>query len=195
MSLFHLHMRKAQAVGGVVLYWFVAALVTYFSWPNLWGDALRRFWQRLIVSADFESHILLFEEIHRSSTDLPWYFLPKLLALQLTEPVLLLGLLGLTLAGLAAWQKKVSRPDLAVLLAWFFLPCGAQVILRTPIYGNFRHLLFALPPLFLLSGYGLVRGIGALRWPGLRGMLLAAVLLPGLVGIMQLHPLEVRVLQ
>ncbi len=69
-------------------------------------------------------------------------------------------------------------PAVAVMLGW------------VSVYNNFRHVLFILPPLFVVAGMGLQ---GVFRIPLQRHLKIALailVVLPGLVGIVRLHPYE-----
>jgi hypothetical protein len=75
-------------------------------------------------------------------------------------------------------------------LAWFVLPIGAAVILQPTMYDNFRQFLFATPPIFLLAGQGIHAALQRLRRLEFVVMLWLVTLLPGLYGLVQLHPYQ-----
>jgi hypothetical protein len=119
----------------------------------------------------------------------PWY-LPKLVAIQFTLPAL-----GLMLVGLAVVLRRVSRLGVrgrswGVLLLWFLLPTMAVLGLRVPIYNNFRHVLFIMPPLFVLAAAAVEHFLRRSPGRALPALLVAAALLPGIAAIVRLHPFE-----
>jgi len=183
-------MRGRQGLGPLFLYWVVALSVSYLTWPYLWGPAVGRFVESIRLMADFPSHLVLFRGLTISSTNLPWDYLPTLLGIQLTEPVLILLGIGLVALPSALRRYPGHRLLLALLFVWFFLPFAASLFFRVPLYSNFRQVLFSLPPLFLLAGIGI-----DLLWNRARGLLpkaalVIAILLPGLAGIGRLRPYE-----
>jgi hypothetical protein len=171
-------------------YWVVAGSVTYLTWPYLWGQAAARFIESTRFMANFPAHEVLFRGLTMASTRLPWDYLPTLLAIQLTEPALLLA--GIGLAGIwTLWRRgRGERLWLAVVAVWFLVPVLASVFLRIPLYSNFRQVLFGVPPLFLVAGLGIERVWGWARGGLARLVLVAAVLLPGPVAIIRLFPYE-----
>ena len=71
------------------------------------------------------------------------------------------------------------------------MPFLAFIVLRTPIYGQIRQVLFALPPIFLLSAVGLDDIWKRSSWNVLgRVAILALALLPSVIGIAALYPYE-----
>jgi hypothetical protein len=73
---------------------------------------------------------------------------------------------------------------------WFLLPAATIVLDVVPAYQNFRHVLFALPPAFLVMGFGAWKLAGMARRPVLQAGLAVLALAPGIVGIIRLHPYE-----
>ncbi len=110
------------------------------------------------------------------------------------------------------------KTDYWLMLASFLIPFAYVVLLRPPMYDGFRHFLFILPPVFVTCGLGfekiyevlqtlvlrlrsqlavapltsfrcsLGRTMGARYW--LYALVVFSLLLPGLVGLAQLHPYE-----
>jgi hypothetical protein len=73
---------------------------------------------------------------------------------------------------------------------WFLLPAATIMLDVVPAYQNFRHILFALPAMFLVVGFGAWKLAGVARRPLLQAALAALALVPGIVGIIRLHPYE-----
>jgi hypothetical protein len=189
-SLAVLAKRGRAGVSSVLLYWAVAMCVMYLTWPYLWDAPVSRLLDAVRVMSDFPHHSVLFEGSVISSTRLPREYLPTLLAIQLTEPVLILVVIGL--AGVpSVWHtSRDNRLLLIITLIWFLVPLAASVILRMPVYSNFRQVLFALPPLFLVAAIGIDLVWSRLPRPWWRAALVTALLLPGLAAIVRLRPYE-----
>ena len=64
------------------------------------------------------------------------------------------------------------------------------VLFGRPIYGNIRHMLFALPPVLLFAGLGVQSIADKVQRRSGRVILVLAVLLPGITGIVLAHPYE-----
>jgi len=60
------------------------------------------------------------------------------------------------------------------------------ILSRTPLYDNFRQIFFILPPVFLMAGV-VFEKVRQRIW---QIVLIVLVVLPGLVGILRLHPYE-----
>ncbi len=169
------------------LYGLFAILLVIPTWPYLWGEPLLRLLItfRLMTAFPWPGEVL-FAGAFYAGNELPRAYLPTLFALQLTEPLLLL--LGLGLAFFL--PKSAPREMLLLCLAWFGLPLVMALAGRPYLYDNFRQMLFALPPLFLLAGWGLQNIWQRLPRAWLRAALLVVMLLPGLVGILRAHPYQ-----
>jgi 4-amino-4-deoxy-L-arabinose transferase-like glycosyltransferase len=179
-----------RAIPALAAYAVVALLAMYLTWPALWGDPLLPFTQSGSNLSRFGSHEVLFWSKLHNSGDLPWQYAPTLLAVQLTLPAVFLFILGVPYS----WRLTARDGDrrLIVVLIWIWLvaPIAAAVQGWVPIYNNFRHLLFGLPPAFLIMGYGARILFSIARRPLLRMGLVVAALAPGIVGIVRLHPYE-----
>jgi hypothetical protein len=77
-----------------------------------------------------------------------------------------------------------------VLFGWFVIPVLYVVLRRPPMYDGMRHFLFILPPVFVLAGFAFDFLMAKVRKLGLKILVIAAILLPGIVGIVLLHPYE-----
>jgi hypothetical protein len=163
--------------------------------------------------------VLFDGEIYRAY-ELPRRYLPTLLTITLTEPVWPLFFLGLgftlwrTLNSFRSKNASTSTPnttrhppstvyhllstDYWLTLTAFIIPFIYVILRKPPIYDGFRHFLFILPPVFLTCGLGMDAIFGWLekysvkihskRW--LCAVVVFALFIPGLLGIVQLHPYE-----
>ena len=190
VSLAFLARWRRKATWPLLAYWAVGGLTTYATWPSLWANPLLRFWQAARLMTHFSAHPVLYNGQSLSARTLPWHYLPSLLSLQLTEPAVVLGVLGAGLSAMAFARRRETRMDLALLGIWIGVPAGAVILLRTPLYDNIRQMLFILPALFVLAGIGVEKVLGMLRGVGLKGIGVCLALLPGLAAIVALHPYE-----
>lgn len=179
--------------GAVVaaLYGIVGWAVSVATWPFLWGDPVSRLVTSVWVMGDFPHETsVLFRGTNYNSTHLPWDYVAWLMLIQFTLPLFPLVCYGTFRAFAGRRFAAVQKREFAILCLWFLVPMGAYVILRPTLYGNFRQLLFISPPLFIMATLGFQGLWEFLRLPLLRALLLVAVLAPGLVGILRLHPYE-----
>jgi hypothetical protein len=180
-----------KAVPGLTLYTLLAALVSYLAWPYLWVYGIRGAVDSLLL---FSDHIwrafLWFDGQRLAATELPRHYLPKLIAIQFTEPLLLLAVFGLIVFLFFRRRDREWDTKMVLLMLWLALPVAYVVLARPVMYNNFRQFLFITPPLFVLAGLGIEKLFGVIR-PGLiRIALTVIVLLPGITGSVQLHPLQ-----
>jgi hypothetical protein len=109
----------------------------------------------------------------------------------LTEPTWFLFGIGVLIG---FWKHKPRSKEyvsLTLTLSWFIFLAGYVVILQPAIYDGLRHFLFILPPVFIFSGFvfdWVMKKIVMLIW--LRAGLVFLILMPGIIGILQLHPYE-----
>ena len=184
VALHAFRVKGRQAVVPLAVYAFLAGAASYATWPYLWPNPIGR----LIGSVQMMAHYpwpgrVLFNGAYYASTDLPRSYLPVLLAIQLTEPVWALFIVGSTVAILRAKEKR----DLLILTAiWFILPLAGFIALRSPLYDNGRQVMFILPPVFLLAGVAFER----IKRRALQIALITVCVLPGVIGGVRLHPYE-----
>jgi hypothetical protein len=173
------------------MYWVVAIAVSYATWPYLWGAPIAHFVESVRTLADFpfKGDTLYLGNV-ADSPPMPWHYVPLLILIQLTLPLLILTLLGLVHGLFRTWSGSIRRIELAMILLWFIIPLFAVIGLRSPIYGNQRQLLFVLPPLFALGGIGLDLVSSRIHSGALSGLMILIVALPGVIGILRLHPYE-----
>ena len=180
-----------RSMVSLAFYFAVAAFVTYAFWPFLWKAPLENLAASVNEMSNFPKDVgVLYDGQDLRSVDLPSSYLPTLIAIQLTEPVLFLAALG---AGFAIWRKRRRELEegwlLALISGWFVLPLLAIVVLRPTLYDNFRQFLFLLPPLFIFSGIALDQLANKLR-PLAYALVLLVLLSPGVFAIIRSHPYE-----
>ncbi len=73
---------------------------------------------------------------------------------------------------------------------WVVLPFLFAALRDSTLYNGGRQLLFALPPTFAMAGTAFAWIFGRVRWPIVRGAIVLAAALPGVVAIGRLHPYE-----
>jgi len=189
VTLAALRRGRNRALFPLIVYWLLAAVVTLVTWPYLWADPIHRIFESLQLAATFSRHSTIFQGVRVASGELPWDYFPTLTALQLTETAVALVVAGLLIA-IVLWVRGDRRRFLiGVLFLWFGVPLALLITLHTAGY-EFRHFLFMLPPLLILGGLAL-QAIGErLRAGWLRALLFVVAILPGVIGIVRLHPYE-----
>jgi hypothetical protein len=131
-------------------------------------------------------------------TDMPRSYVPKLLALQLPEIMLLLALGGTLAAVVAAGRRAIAVERRAMLLVVALaatVPIVITVLERPAVYNGVRHFLFVLPPLAALGGWAgawcldRARRIGRTFALGAITVLLVGLAAP-VVTMARLHPYQ-----
>ncbi len=181
---------RRRALPVLCVYGGVAVAVAYATWPGLWASPLA-YLISLRTAANFPwMGKVMFEGIDYFPKDLPRTYLPKLIAMQYTEPALLLGLAGIVLAALYTWRGKYDWRLVGLLATWLLGPVAGAVALRPPLYDNARQLLFIIPPLFVFAAVAWQWLFDRLRRPALALLLALVCLAPGVYAIVRLHPYQ-----
>lgn len=187
VALYALRKNGLKAMPMLSIYVAIALAAMYVAWPYLWPDPVGRFLESLQVMSKYPwPGQVLFNGVQYESTDIPRSYLPVLLGLQLTEPVWILFFAGLMLAIHGVVTKRGYVEVLASTQVWFVLPLLGFVLSRAPLYDNFRQVFFILPPVFVMAGVVFEK----VKRPALRTALIGLVVLPGVIGILRLHPYE-----
>jgi hypothetical protein len=184
---------RGKAILQLTTLWGIGLAVSYATWPFLWGDPIGRTLTVLRQMTNFPwQGTQLYEGQLYHAYELPRSFLPRMLSFQLTEPILLLVVVGtmVLVYRLFGRDKDQKAWQIAVVSIWFLGPFIFSIVFKTPIYGNFRQLLFITPPLFIVSGLGLDKAFSALQRPILCYLLAGLVILPGVLSIVRLHPYQ-----
>ncbi len=183
-----------------LVYGLAALLSMVLAWPFLWDAPLARFGEVLAhMSYNPKQIPVLFDGVVYSSTGLPTAYLPKLLAITLSEPVWPLVLIGLCWLGFAWWRSRPTTQEnkgveagrsWLPLLGWFGLPLAYVLLLHPPMYDGYRHFLFILPPVFIFAGLGYQALRERIHSAWVHALLLAAFILPGFFGLLATHPYQ-----
>lgn len=196
-----------------VLYGFAGAAVMFATWPYLWENPLMNFLEVFHFMSDNPTQLgLLFEGDIFRANNLPARYFPFMLTMTLTEPTIPLFIFGVIVGfwkypgerGAPPETRRERIVSLSLVLAWFVILVAYILIRRPAMYDGIRHFLFILPPVFIFIGLAfefiLEKMIGLLRWlklpvwAGISFWLYASLglllLLPGLYGIIKLHPYQ-----
>jgi hypothetical protein len=190
ISVVFLWQEWKRAFLPLIMYWTLALAVTYITWPAIWGNPFLLLADRIIRTTEFTSFSVLYRGHVYLSENLPWHYVPTLVGIQLTLPAVILSLVGIVVLLIKGWKRPEQLQLIFLLGAWIIIPVFAASASLIPIYDNFRHLLFILPPIILLAGVGLdsiLENIQSL--PG-KALLVVLLLLPGVLGVIRLHPYE-----
>ncbi|NEW83073.1 MAG: tetratricopeptide repeat protein [Mariniphaga sp.] len=129
--------------------WFLSILL----WPYAQLNPILNVWKSYEVMTQFPTTLRqLFEGKIEWSDFMPWYYLPKYMAI--TIPLIIF-------TGLAAFvvlSKRIINPD--NLLKYSFLifsilfPVAFVIYEKSNLYGSWRHFLFIYPSIILLAAIG-----------------------------------------
>ncbi len=177
-------MKKGKdAIPNLIVYGAIAGLVSLATWPFLWDSPSLNFLEAIQVMRDFPYNAeVRFMGDNIAASNLPWYYILFLICVQITIPALILAALGVA--------SGFGRGDVSILFAWFAVPLGLQIFLRSNVYDNFRQFMFVLPPLFVLAGIGLERLSSSLKIFAWKIALPTLCILPGIYGVVALHPYQ-----
>jgi len=191
ISFLALYRLRMKAIPFLVIYWITAMIAVYATWPFLWPNPIDRFIASLRIMSSFPwNNKVLFDGIYYKSSDLPRSYLPKLMALQFTEPVLLFSFAGVAVLAWKTWQKKIDIVLLITLFIWFLAPLAWVIISRPTMYDNFRQFLFIMPPVFILCAIALDELFVRYSGPKIQILLIFLAVIPGVVAGIRLHPYE-----
>ena len=180
--------RSLPLVG---VYFVLSELVTILTWPGLWANPLRIYLRTFQLAAGFPwEGKILFAGMEYDPSALPRTYLPALVGLQFTEPLLALALIGMGLAAWRVWHRRLDWRLAGLLAAWFWAPLLAVMLLHPVIYDNFRQFLFIMPPLFVFAALSLQALFDWLRRPVWAALALFILVLPGVWYLVQLHPYQ-----
>jgi len=175
----------------LLIYAASAIYVLYLTWPYLWPEPYGHLLESVRVMSQYPwLGKVLFNGTYYPSTALPWTYLPVVLAIQMTEPVWILLLLGV-MAFLGIGNRNREHKTLFGLsLVWFLLPVIGLIVLGSPLYDNSRQIFFLLPPIFLLAGLGLEWIFQKVKQPIFKIMIIIGIAIPGIISGIRLHPYE-----
>jgi len=176
------------------LYGLISIIVMFITWPYLWENPIAHFFQVFQFMSDNPTNlsVLFGGQVYRAG-ELPRRYLPFMLSTTLTEPTLPLFIFGVVVVYWGMLYKKENIKNLislSLILSWFVILLAYVLIRRPAVYDGMRHFLFILPPLFIFAGLAFQFFIDRLNLLWLRATLGILLILPGINGIIQLHPYE-----
>jgi 4-amino-4-deoxy-L-arabinose transferase-like glycosyltransferase len=180
-------------IKNLAVYAVLATLIALITWPYLWTNPAQKFIEAFGFMSDNPTQLkVLFNGQLYQADELPRRYLPILLSLTLTEPVLPLFLIGV----FASFWKKIKTgnwsliTDYSLLILWFLIPFIYVIATKPPMYDGYRHFLFMLPPIFIFAGFAFEKIFELIKSRWAVGALTALLLAPGIYGLIQLHPYE-----
>ena len=151
--------RRDLLAGSIYL---IALLgLTTLFWPILWHDPLGEFINALNRMANYPwIEDILFLGHFIKSNQLPWYYIPAWISI--STPLLYVASFGLGVIIMLAnlfrqpgnWFEGQKRNNL-IILACFFGPLLAVMMLHSTFYNAWRQMFFIYPPLLLVAVQGI----------------------------------------
>ena len=182
---------RQKSIPVIIVYAVISFLIFFACWPFLWQDTWKNLLTVINQMANFPVGMnVLFAGKTLDSRALPASYLPTLLAKTLTEPALLLILMGLVVLIYRLIKKEDARREMLIPLVWFFVPFLYILIFTPPMYDNYRHFLFILPALFLFSAFAIDFICSKMKNRWLDALIIFLILSPELLDNVQLHPYE-----
>jgi hypothetical protein len=183
---------RSRAWTMMTAYLLIAGIATYIAWPRLWDAPIRRYLEGLGIISNFPHFPgqVLFNGQFYGPTDLPRSYLPVLLNIQFTEPLVIAIYLGL---GILFWRllRNRIRTDLLLYIGLgFVLPLVGVIMLNSPLYHNFRQVLFLIPAMAMLTAPTLDLLFRKVTPSWMRVLLIAILALPGLYSTARLYPYQ-----
>jgi len=191
VSIYALQKLEKKAWINIFIYFSISILVMYLFWPWLWLDPLNRFFEAFRVMSEFPwLGSIRFNHQEILSTDLPWNYLPQLISIQFTLPLVLFSLFGMAISFKNKFLEKNKNQSFLVLWCWFLIPLILAMLLRPTMYDNFRQFLFVIPPLFVFASISLERLSNHFPQKHAANLLMLFSVIPGIVSGIWLSPYE-----
>ena len=182
---------RSKAWTTSIAYFLVAGIVTYIAWPHLWEAPIQRYLEGLGILSNFPySGRVLFAGHLYGASDLPRSYLPVLLNIQFTEPLILGLYVGICILGWQLLHGSLRTDFLLYTSLGFAFPLLGLILLNSPLYHNFRQALFLIPAMFILAAPALELVFSKLTQNWARVLLIVAVALPGVYSTVKLYPYE-----
>ncbi|HJS18261.1 MAG TPA: hypothetical protein VJ785_05920, partial [Anaerolineales bacterium] len=185
---------RRQAWLAFLAYGTIALFIMFLTWPYLWESLIVRFIDvfRLMSDNPTSLSVLFGGEVFRAG-ELPRRYLPFMLGTTLTEPVWILFALGVIAGYWKLLKQAVDKNklvSLSLLLIWLLIPIFYVLIRKPAMYDGIRHFLFIIPPVFIFSGFAFEFLMDQFKHIWLYASIVLIILLPGILGILRLHPYE-----
>lgn len=190
--ILYLAFTLRQKSAPVIIAYLICASVTMFlTWPALWPHPIDRWMDSLVLMVSFPwPGRVLFNGRFHEPDQLPLSYLPTLLNIQLTEPLLILAYIGLVLLIYSLFRKRIQLDFFLVVLIGAILPLAGVILSQATMYDNFRQLLFLLLPLILLTGLAFELIFSIVKPAVWRVIMLLLLAFPGVYAMIRLHPYQ-----
>lgn len=175
-----------------IAYFFVAGIMTYLTWPRLWDAPIHRYLEGLGMISNFSNfpgRVLFNGQLYGPGV-LPRSYLPTLLNIQFTEPVILALYLGMAVLARKLLRDRLPTDLLLYIGLGFAFPLLGLMLLKSPLYHNFRQVLFLIPAMFMLAAFALEMIFSKFSQNWIRVLLIVAIVLPGIYSSFKLYPYE-----
>jgi hypothetical protein len=183
---------RARAWTMAVAYFLLTGIVTYLAWPRLWDSPILRYLEGLGLLSNFPHFPgqVLFQGRLFGPSDLPRSYLPTLLTVQFTEPLVLGIYFGMVVLIWRLFRDRIPAGLLSYIGLGFAFPLLGLIALRSPLYHNFRQVLFMLPAMAMLAAFALELVFKKATQDWIRVLLVAVLALPGVYSTAKLYPYE-----
>ncbi len=191
VSLFFIFRFKRRAISGIFAYAVIAFFTMVVLWPYLWRSPISSLIAAVRHMANNPQTVpVLFNGMVISSKELPVDYFLTMLGITLTEPVWILFFIGAVIAASLMVKRKLDWKEFVPFSLWLIIPFSYVILSTPPQYDGFRHFTFLLPPVFITAGFAFSKlfEINKIKW--LNPILVLLIVLPGLAGIIQLHPYQ-----
>ena len=144
-----------KLTGKILLYGITTSLAGYIFALLIWPFALIKPIENFIFVFENMSHFKitisqLFEGTLQYSSNLPWYYIPKYILM--TVPIAVL--IGFVLYPFVGGLKKGHRFTTFIIYFACIFPIFWIIYTGANVYGGWRHVLFAYPPIVAAAGLG-----------------------------------------
>ena len=153
--------NAGRATKNYLIYLLITIPIFLFLMPSLLPDPIGNFFATIKTMSDFpHNSLVLYMGRNLSSTNLPWHYLP--VNILISTPAFYIVLF---LAGFACFfYNFTKRPFIigddkkytGIALLWFFIPLLGVIILKSTLYGGWRHMYFIYPA-FLIIALGSIK--------------------------------------
>jgi tetratricopeptide (TPR) repeat protein len=176
----HLFRRTLmQAFLVSIVAWFMGVLL----WPYAQLNPILNVWKSYLVMTQFPTTLTqLFEGKIEWSDFMPWYYLPKYMAI--TIPVIIFAGVG---AFIALSRKIINETNLlkyGFIIFSILFPVVFVIYEKSNLYGSWRHFLFIYPPIILLAAVGFS---GLIKYLKNKYLIISSLLL---MLILSIHPVK-----
>ena len=184
-----------------IYYGIIAVIVMVATWPYLWEALFKNFLDVFILMSDNPTNLaVLFDGKVYRANELPRRYLPTIMAITLTEPTwplfgfgFLLGYWKLFKNRTTDFRKKIT--SLSLIFSYFLIVLAYVLIRKPAMYDGMRHFFFILPLIFIFIGFSFEFLMDKISGQFSRHKWLYAAagilfILPGINGIINLHPYE-----